>query len=191
MIAVYIRVSTDTQKTGLEAQQRALQEYLHGKEHVLFSDEGISGAKSSRPGLDSMMDAVRAGKFQTVLVYSFSRFARSTQHLLSAMEEFNRLEVSFVSLSENIDTATPMGRAVFTIIAALSELERELISERVKNGLKNARAKGKRIGRVKTRPSELIQALRQQGLSYRAIAKIAKVSPASVGEELKTKKEAA
>ncbi len=185
--AIYARVSTSDQKTGLEAQVRALKEYCEQNKIVkyeLFTDENISGATVSRPSLDRMMGAVKNKEISTVIVYSFSRFARSTTHLLSALAEMNKYNVEFVSVTERIETNSPMGRAFFTVIAAIATLERELIIERVKNGLKNAKAKGIHIGRKKTRPSELIRTLRKSGLSYSAISKITNVSEGAIGVEL-------
>lgn len=141
-VAAYIRVSTSDQKSGLEAQARALKEYCeHGKiaDYELFADENVSGAKVSRPSLDRMMEAVRRGEISTVIVYSFSRFARSTTHLLTALEEMKKYGVEFVSVTERIETNSPMGRAFFTVIAAIAQLERELIVERVRCGLRNAK----------------------------------------------------
>jgi DNA invertase Pin-like site-specific DNA recombinase len=144
--ALYARVSTDGQQTGLESQIRALKEHCERykiDDYELFTDENISGAKISRPSLDRMMAAVKRKEISTVVVYSFSRFARSTTHLLGALEEMKKHETEFISLTEKIETNSSMGRAFFTVIAAISKLERELIVERVKNGLRNARAKGK------------------------------------------------
>jgi DNA invertase Pin-like site-specific DNA recombinase len=186
-IGIYCRVSTDRQGTGLDAQRRSLLEYCQQKgivNYSIFEDLGVSGSKNERKGLDALMRGVRDGSIQTVLVYSFSRFARSTRHLLDALAEFESLGVGFVSLTESIDTTSPIGKALFTIISAISQLERELVSERVKNGLKNAKASGKQVGKPKKRNSELIRSLREQGLSYRQIAKIAKCSLSSVHAEL-------
>jgi DNA invertase Pin-like site-specific DNA recombinase len=144
--ALYLRVSTQNQHNGLEAQQRALLSYCEQNaitDYRIYSDEGISGGKSSRPELSKLMADIDAGLISTVVVYSFSRFARSTKHLIEALEHFNTRSVGFVSLSERLETNTPSGRAIFTILAAISQLERELVSERVKNGLVNAVAKGK------------------------------------------------
>ena len=188
-IAIYCRVSTDKQSKGLEAQEHSLRNLLKSKgikSYVTFKDEGISGAKSSRPALNQLMEACRSKEICAVYVYSFSRFARSTKHLLSALELFKSLNIEFSSLSESVDTSTPMGRLVFTFVSALAEFERELISERVKNGLINARHKGKILGRPKHCNSELIRELASQGLSYKKIAKLAKCSPATVCRELKT-----
>jgi len=190
-VALYARVSTDMQATGLEAQVRTLKEYCeHNKilDFELYSDENISGTKSSRPSLDRMMAAVKGGEVSCVIVYSFSRFARSVTHLLSALEEFKKRNIAFVSLTEKIDTSSALGMAIFTILGAVSQLERDLIAERVRNGLKNARAKGKHIGRAKLRDSELIRKLRKAGLTYRAIAVIAKCSHGSVHAELLAQK---
>jgi DNA invertase Pin-like site-specific DNA recombinase len=190
--ALYARVSTSDQKTGLEAQIRALKEHCEKNnitEYELFTDENISGAKASRPSLDRMVAAVRQKEISTVIVYSFSRFARSTSHLLSALEEMKKYETEFISITERIETNSPMGRAFFTVIAAIAQLERELIVERVKNGLKNARAKGKIIGRKKTRPSDLIRALINSGVTLREAARIAKCSHGSVSLEKKLMKQ--
>ncbi|MCB9027460.1 MAG: recombinase family protein [Bdellovibrionaceae bacterium] len=186
--AIYLRVSTDKQSTGLEAQRRALLEYINQaglSSYVIYQDENVSGAKASRPGLNEMMAAVRSGEHDKVLVYSFSRFARSSKHLIEAMEEFGSLGVAFISYTEKLDTSSPMGRALFTIISAMSQLERELISERVKNGLVNAKAKGKRLGAPKTRPSELIRTLAAQGMSCRKIAILVGCSHMTVARELR------
>ena len=184
--ALYVRVSTLDQHTGLESQIRTLKEFCDKniiKNYEIFADEGISGAKNSRPSLDRMMTMVREKKVDSVVVYSFSRFARSVTHLLTALEEFNKLGVSFVSYTEKMDTNSPMGKMVFVIISAVSQLERDLIIERVKNGLKNAKAKGIHIGRKKTRPSELIRALLEKGLPQRTISSVASCSNGSVSLE--------
>ena len=150
---------------------------------IVLSPEGISGTKSSRPALDRLMTAVREGQASSVVVYSFSRFARSTTHLLNALQIFKDKNVAFVSLTEKIDTSTPVGVAIFSILAAISQLERDLIAERVKAGLANARAKGKLIGRKKTRDSDLIRKLLKSKMTYRQIAQIAKCSHGSVWAE--------
>lgn len=188
--AIYIRVSTDKQSSGLEAQLRAIEAHCLSRQigpYQVFSDEGISGARASRPSLNALMEAVGRGEVSTVIVWSFSRFARSTKHLLQALETFQNNSVSFVSLTEQLDTGTPTGRAFFTIIAALSELERELIRERVRNGLQNARAKGKRIGAPKRHADKLgmVCHLASQKRSHREIARIVGISQATVCRMLK------
>ena len=131
------------------------------------------------------MEAVRAGKVSTVIVFAFSRFARSTTHLLDALNEFKKHNTDFVSITEKIETNSPMGVAMFTILGALSQMERELISQRVRAGLANARALGKQIGRKKTRPSEVIRALLKQKMTFREIAKIAGCSHGCISAEKK------
>lgn len=185
-VALYARVSTDQQSTGLESQVRILKDYCAKNDIVnyeLFTDEGISGTKSSRPALDRMIAAVNNGEISSVIVYSFSRFARSTTHLLNALQIFKSKNVAFVSITEKIDTSTPVGLAVFSILAAISQLERDLIAERVKAGLANARAKGKLIGRKKMRDSDLIRKLLKAGMTFRQIAQIARCSHGSVWAE--------
>lgn len=183
---LYARVSTDQQATGLEAQTRALTDYCRLNKienYELFADEGVSGTKSSRPSLDRMMAMIKADEADCVVVYSFSRFARSTTHMLNGLETMKAHGCNFVSLTEKIDTNSPIGKAVFVIISAIAALERDLIAERVKNGLANARAKGKLIGRKKMRDSDLIRKLLKAGLSYRNVSKIAKCSHGSVSAE--------
>ena len=187
-VAIYCRTSTNMQQNGLESQKRALVEYCKSKQiqnYELYEDFGVSGTKSSRPELDRLMKEVRKGKVGTVIVYSFSRFARSTKFLLDSLEEFNDLEVNFVSLSENVDLSTAIGKAMFVIISAIAALERDLVSERVKLGMSNARAKGKQIGREKTRPTEAILALRSKGYTYKQIARMLDVSEGTVGNAIK------
>lgn len=190
-VALYCRVSTGNQSTGLEAQVRALRDYCNRNnisDYVIYEDENQSGVKQSRPALDRMMKDVREGFIGKVIVYSFSRYARSVTHLLRALEEFKKVDVGFVSITESIDTNTPLGAAVFTILGAVAQLERDLIAERVRNGLANAKAKGIRIGRLKTRDSDLIRKLRASGMTFRDIARIAKCSTGAVGAELRAMK---
>lgn len=189
--ALYCRVSTGNQSTGLEAQVRALRDYCTRNsvtDYVIYEDENQSGVKQSRPALDRMMKDAREGAFEKVIVYSFSRYARSVTHLLRALEEFKKLNVGFVSITESIDTNTPLGSAVFTILGAVAQLERDLIAERVRNGLANAKAKGIRIGRLKTRDSDLIRKLKASGMTYRLIAQIARCSSGAVGAEMRAMK---
>ncbi|MCM0604853.1 MAG: recombinase family protein [Xanthomonadaceae bacterium] len=189
--ALYCRVSTGNQSTGLEAQVRALRDYCARNsvtDYVIYEDENQSGVKSSRPALDRMMNDVRAGLIEKVIVYSFSRYARSVTHLLRALEEFKRIQVGFVSITESIDTNTPLGSAVFTILGAVAQLERDLIAERVRNGLANAKAKGVRLGRLKTRDSDLIRKLRASGMTYRQISQVANCSSGAVAAEIRQMK---
>jgi len=185
-VALYARVSTADQHSGLESQVRALRDHCDKNgitNYELFMDENVSGAKVSRPSLDRLMALVKKGEFSTLIVYSFSRFARSTTHLLSALEEMKKSETEFISITEKIETSSPMGRCFFTVIAAIGQLERELIVERVKNGLRNAKLKGKQIGRKKTRNSELIRSLLNSGMTLRKAALVAGCSHGSVSLE--------
>lgn len=193
-VGLYVRVSTGNQISGLESQVRALRDYCTRNnitDYVIYEDENQSGTKQSRPALDRMMKDVRDGFIGKVIVYSFSRYARSVTHLLRALEEFKKLDIGFISLTENIDTNTPLGSAVFTILGAVAQLERDLIAERVRNGLANAKAKGIHIGRVKQRDSDLIRKLRASGMTFREVARIAKCSTAAVSAEMKAVKEEA
>lgn len=187
-VCLYARVSTHDQATGLESQVRALKDYCRLndiQEYEIFSDEGISGTKASRPALDRMMKAVRDNEVDCVVVYSFSRFARSTTHMLAGLEDMKKANTNFVSLTEKVDTNSPIGKAIFVIISAIAALERDLIAERVKNGLANARAKGKQIGRKKLRDSNLIRSLLKAGMSFRQVSLVARCSHGSVSAEKK------
>ena len=124
-VALYARVSTDGQHTGLESQVRALREYCERmkiENYELYTDENFSGAKVSRPSLDRMMATIRNNEISSVVVYSFSRFARPTTHLLGALEEMKKYDTEFTSLTEKIEINSPMDRAFFTVIAASTML---------------------------------------------------------------------
>ncbi len=190
-VALYARVSTKNSQDP-ETQLLALREYAKARELEVFSeyvDVGISGGKDSRPALNQLMEDARKRRFDAVLVARFDRFARSTRHLVLALEEFNALGVDFISLSESVDTSTPMGKMVYTVIAAVAELERSLIRERVVMGLQRAKAQGKQLGRPKVHASEeqLLQ-LSEQGLSSRQIAKQLGLSPSTVLRRLAASK---
>ena len=146
--ALYLRVSTIDQHPEtqlLDLRQMAAQ---RGYEVVQEYTDRISGAKARRPGLDQMMADARRGRFDVVLVWACDRIARSTRHFLEVLDEFNRIEVEFVSFREQIDTGGPLGRAIVIIIGAIAELERSLIVERVRAGMRRARLEGQHIGRA-------------------------------------------
>jgi DNA invertase Pin-like site-specific DNA recombinase len=172
--AIYARVSTTGQGQSPEMQVRELREYCERRSWQITSeyvDVGISGAKESRPELNRLMADAHRRRFEAVVVWKFDRFARSVSHLLRALETFNALGIAFVSLSEQMDTSTPTGKMVFTVLGAVAELERSLIAERVRAGLRNARAKGKRLGRPPiVLDAARIAALRASGRSWRDIA---------------------
>jgi DNA invertase Pin-like site-specific DNA recombinase len=173
--AIYARVSTTNHGQDVSLQTRELEQFAQARGwHVVgqYLDVGVSGAKDSRPELNRLMAEAHRRKFDVVIVWKFDRFARSVSHLLRALETFNALGVGFVSLSESLDTSTPAGKMVFTVLGAVAELERSLIAERVRAGLRNARAKGKTLGRPrKSVDPTRIENLRSQGLSWRAVAK--------------------
>ena len=146
-----------------------------------FVDHSVSGAKDRRPRLDALMAAPRKGRFDTVIVWKFDRFARSVRHLVQALEEFHSLGIHFISLTEAIDTSTPMGRMVFTVLGAVAELERSLICERVTSGLARARKQGKQLGRPKVIVDrEQVRRLQRDGFSVRAIAAKLQLSKSTV-----------
>ena len=171
-VAVYARVSTSDQTT--DSQLLDLRRYLFDRGWKLFNEyceNGISGTKSSRPALNQLMNDAKKRRFDVVLVWRFDRFARSTKHLILALEEFRNLGIDFVSYQENIDTRSPLGSAIFTIISAVAQLERDIIAERVKAGLRQAKERGKRIGRPEISVDEgEIRRLRAGGHSLREIA---------------------
>jgi len=171
--AVYARVSTAHNGQDPQMQTRELHDYCEHRGWRVageYVDVGISGAKEKRPELDRLMADAHRRRFDAVIVWRFDRFARSVSHLLRAFEAFRALGIEFVSLSEQVDTSTPTGKMVFTVLGAVAELERSLIAERVKAGLRNARAKGKRLGRPRVVvDASRIAALRAQGRSWREI----------------------
>ena len=147
--AVYARVSTNNGQDP-ELQLREIREYCQRRGWDLVSeyvDTGISGAKDSRPELNRLVADAHHRRFDAIVVWKFDRFARSVSHLLRALEDFRSLGIEFVSLSEQVDTSTPTGKMVFTVLGAVGELERSLIGERVRAGLRNAVAEGKKLGR--------------------------------------------
>jgi DNA invertase Pin-like site-specific DNA recombinase len=172
--AIYARVSTTNHGQDVTMQTRELREYADRRGWTVageYVDEGFSGAKDRRPELDRLMQDAHKRHFDVVAVWKFDRFARSVSHLLRALDTFRVLGIEFVSLSESLDTATPAGRMVFTVLGAVAELERSLIAERVRAGLRNARAKGKKLGRpTVTVDSARIGRLRSQGRTVREIA---------------------
>ncbi len=185
-VAVYVRVSTKDQ--SVDMQLNDLERYTRERGFNVFKvykDCGISGTKETRPALNELMNDARKRKFDTVLVWRFDRFARSTKHLVTALHEFRNLGIDFISYQENIDTSSPLGEAIFTIISAMSKLERDIIAERVKGGLRKAKANGKRLGRPKcdVDTSKVIES-RKQNKSIRQIASELNLSKSAVQRTL-------
>jgi len=179
--ALYLRVSTVDQNLEtqlLDLKQMAAQ---RGFEVVQEYTDRISGTKAKRPGLGQLMREARHGKFDIVMVWACDRIARSTRHFLEVLDELNRLQIEFVSFREQIDTGGPLGRAIVIIIGAIAELERSLIVERVRAGMRRARLDGRHIGR---RPLELdreaILRDRRCGHSLSQIAKTYRISRTTV-----------
>src|SRR3984957_8322659 len=169
--AIYGRVSTTAQDTNL--QMREVRQFVQRRGWQIaeeYIDKGISGSREKRPALDKLMSEAKRRRFDAVVVYRYDRFARSLRHLVNALEEFRALGIEFVSIHEGVDTSTPNGRLVFGIFASIAEFERELTRDRVRSGIRNARAKGKTIGRPRvTVDAARIGSLRSQGQSWSAV----------------------
>jgi DNA invertase Pin-like site-specific DNA recombinase len=189
--ALYLRVSTADQKPDLQYDGLCGYAARAGLEIVGdYRDVAVSGRREGRPGLSALMAAARNREVDCVLVWKFDRFARSTRHLLAALEEFDHLGIRFVSVQDQVDTDSPIGRAMFTLIGAMAELESSLISERVTAGMRAAQARGKHLGRPSTPQhviDEIVALATSTDLSIRQIqAKIAgRASRGIVGEVTK------
>src|SRR6266853_4260046 len=179
--ALYARVSTPDQNLETQLLDLRLMAKQRGYEVVHEYTDMISGAKSRRPGLDELLADARRHRFDIVLVAAFDRVARSVRHFLEVLDELNRLGIEFVSFRENIDTGGPLGRAMVVIVGAIAELERSLIVERVKAGMRRAKLEGRRIGRAPLNVDRtVIVRDRLAGLSLTAVAKKHRVSRATV-----------
>ena len=178
-VALYSRVSTLTLQDP-ELQARELREYaqLRGWQVVReYVDRGASGSKDSRPALNELLADVHQRKCDVVLVWKLDRLGRSLRHLVNTLAELEARGVAFVSLRDNLDLSTPSGRLMFNVIGAMAEFERALIQERVKAGLRNARAKGKRLGRPKVAANgRQVAALRKAGRSWSEVCEITGLS---------------
>src|SRR5271157_2000405 len=184
--ATYTRVSCSDQHP--ETQLYDLRELAKQRRFEVVREytDTISGAKSKRPGLDQLLVDARRRHFDIVLVAAFDRIARNVRHFLEVLDELNHLNIEFVSLRENIDTGGPLGRAMVVIVGAIAELERSLIVERVKAGMRRARLEGRRIGRAPLCVGrDAILRDRERGLSLSQIAKAHRISKASVCRILK------
>jgi DNA invertase Pin-like site-specific DNA recombinase len=172
-VAIYARVSSTNHGQDVTLQTRELWQFAGARGWQIageYVDAGVSGAKDRRPELDRLMADAHKRRFDVVAVWKFDRFARSVSHLLRALETFKALGIEFVSFSEQMDTSTPTGKMVFTVLGAVAELERSLIAERVRAGLRNARAKGRQLGRPRVSVDAVkVAALRAQGLSWARI----------------------
>jgi DNA invertase Pin-like site-specific DNA recombinase len=199
--SVYVRVSTATKSRRGDViafeqdpavQERPLRDLIEQRGWTLYRvySDRLSGAKEARPGLNALMSDARRGVFDVVVVWRFDRFARSVKQLVMALEEFRSLEIDFVSHQEALDTLTPMGRTMFTIIAAMAELERDVIRERTAAGLEYARQHGTKSGKPIGRPRPVFRhdqvfELHGEGLSGRKIARRLGVGEGTVRRVLK------
>jgi DNA invertase Pin-like site-specific DNA recombinase len=176
-VAIYGRVSTSL-KQSPEMQLRELRDYCKRRGwqiHDEYIDKGISGVIDSRPELNRLMADAHQRKFSALAVWKFDRFARSVSHLLRALETFRSLGIEFISLSEQVDTSTPAGKLVFTVLGAVAELERSLVGERVRAGLRNAKLNGQKLGRPALKELRLteiarLRTERRRGASFKQLA---------------------
>jgi len=184
--ALYMRVSSVDQHPETQLHDLHQMAAQRGYEIVNEYTDRISGVKARRPGLDDMMRNARRGRFDVVMVWASDRIARSVKHFLEVLDELNRLNIEFISFRENIDTGGPLGRAIVVIIGAIAELERNLIIERVRAGMRRARLEGRHIGRNPLElDDEAIRRERCQGQSLRQIARGHRISTATVQRVLR------
>jgi DNA invertase Pin-like site-specific DNA recombinase len=184
--ALYLRVSTLDQHPETQLYDLRQMAAQRGFKIVEEYTDTISGAKARRPGLDALMRDARRGRFDVLLVWASDRIARSVKHFLEVLDELNRLHIEFISFREQIDTGGPLGRAVVVIIGAIAELERNLIIERVRAGMRRARLEGRHIGRKRLELDRTaILRDRQQGQSLAQLARSYRVSRATIHRVLR------
>jgi DNA invertase Pin-like site-specific DNA recombinase len=179
--ALYLRVSSTDQHP--ETQRYDLVQLVQQRGLTIVDEyvDKLSGTRARRPGLDRMLSDARRGRFDVVVVWAFDRLARSVRHFLETLDELNHLNIGFVSFRENIDTGGPLGRAMIIIVSAVAELERNLIIERVKSGMRRAKLEGQHIGRPRLIVDrDAVLRDRQRGLSIRQLAKMHRLSRTSV-----------
>ena len=183
---LYLKVSTGDQHPETQVHDLRAMAAQRGYQIQHEYRDVISGAKARRPGLDQLLADARKHRFDTVLVWAFDRLARSVRHFLEILDELNHLQIEFVSFRENIDTGGPLGRAMVVIVGAIAELERNLIVERVRAGMRRARLEGRHIGR---RPLEIdrtgVVRDRASGMSLAEVAKAHRVSRATIHRVLR------
>lgn len=188
-VAIYARVSTLDKGQDSTLQTHELREYCARRQWQIaeeFTDEGVSGAKESRPALNRLMAAAHKREFDAVVVWKLDRFGRSLKHLVTALADLESLGIAFVSLRDGFDLSTPSGRLMFQIIGAMGEFERNLIRERVRAGMAHARAKGRKMGRTaRVVDMSVVAARRSAGESLRSIARDMGVSPALLVQRAK------
>ena len=184
--AIYMRVSTVDQHPETQLHDLRSLAAQRGFEIVHEYTDKISGTKARRPGLDQLLADARRGQFDVLMVWACDRLARSVKHFLEVLDEMNRLNIEFVSFRENLDTGGPLGRAIVVIISVVAELERSLIVERVRAGMRRARLEGRHIGRpALDLDRAAILRHRAHGQSLGQIAKTFRISRATVARVIK------
>ena len=186
--AIYARVSTSRQKFDLQVEElKKLIQRSGWKLYKVYVDEGFSGKDTKRPAFNEMMIAAQRREFEILTVWKFDRLSRSLKDLVTTLEELDSLGIDFMSHENHLDTSTPSGKLVFQVIAAVAEFERDIIVERVKAGMANAKRKGKHVGRPRIPDHVLEEArkLRKEGKSWREIGKALGVDPSGVRKRLK------
>jgi DNA invertase Pin-like site-specific DNA recombinase len=180
--AIYARVSTPDQH--VETQLYDLRKLAANRGFEVsreYCDRGVSGSKAKRPGLDALMADARRGEFTVLLVAAFDRIARSTKNFLEIVDELHDLEIEFISAREAIDTSGPMGRMFITLIGSIAELEKSILVERIRAGMRRARMEGQRLGRAPLNVDhDALVRDRLSGMSLTEVAKKYRVSRASV-----------
>lgn len=185
--ALYLRVSTLDQNPESQLHDLLQLAQQRGWDVVArYVDHGISGTRAKRPSLDQLMAEARRGKFDVVVCWACDRMARSVRHFLEILDELNHVGVAFVSFREQIDTAGPLGRAIMVIVGAIAELERSLIIERVRAGIRRAKLEGRHVGRMPVPVDlEALRRDRDRGLSLREIAKAHRIGKTTVARLLR------
>lgn len=188
-VAVYMRCSTSDQSTDL--QRKEITEYLSHRPHTditFYDDAAHSGVSKTRPAMSELMEDARKKRIHTIVVYKLDRWFRSLRETIVTLQELNDLDVAFIAINNSLDATTSEGRLILHVIAAFAEFERDLIIDRVKAGLKVARAKGKTFGRRKTKfDEEQAKALRAGGMSWGHIGKTLGVAPSVIYARLNPK----
>lgn len=182
--AVYLRVSTCDSRQNPDSQLIPLQNYVQARGWTIYNiySDQADGGREDRAALKQLFADAHKRLFDVVLVFRFDRFARSTKQLIQALEIFHCLGIDFVSYQENIETTTPSGKMMFTIISAFAEFEKAIIRERVMSGLQRAKAQGKKLGRPKITGEEIkkIRKLVKDGMSLRETARALNISKSAV-----------
>ena len=189
--AIYVRVSTEKQLT--ESQEHAISMFLQSnpfKNVEYYTDKGESGKKASRPELNRLLNDIKGGKVETLIVYKLDRLFRSLTDLLINLRLFEAKKINFISIKEKLDLSTATGVLFMQMLGAFGEFERNIIVERVKAGLANAKAKGKLLGKPSKIPIEVQQqvvTLKTQGKSYREVSNITGLKIPAIQRILKRK----